>query len=394
MDAKHAAAHAAHAAVVPVASLFSGIGGIDLGLERGDAKLRPCLFCEVHPDARAVLMQHYPDVPIHADVRTLERLPPEARVLTAGSPCCDFSVANAARAGMEGGKSSLLREVFRLLSDAPGITHVVLENVANILYLHGGAAMREIADELTALGFAFAYRVVDARAFGLRQRRRRMICVAQRGDQPPWWLVDRSVAPPPGRPAHLHPHVFAGFSWLDGHRGCGFENDVVPTLRAHDTLHLQSQPAIIVPATGHVGILSIEDGEALQGFPVGWTSAVPARRRYARIGNAVPVNVFEWIGEHLLRPSEGLGRPRPDRRARRRPIAGYGAPGATLAPLAGVTEWPRLPRALAPPPSALTPLSARALAGFLSRARRGKPGMPAWALQLVATALESRAQAG
>jgi DNA (cytosine-5)-methyltransferase 1 len=377
--------------LMPVASLFSGIGGIDVGLSRGDARLRPCLFCDVHPDAQAVLKHHFPEVPIHSDVRTLSRLPPDARVLTAGSPCCDFSVANAERVGIEGEKSGLLREVFRLLSTAPGVVHVILENVANILYLQGGAAIREIGERLSTLGFAFAYRVIDARAFGLRQRRRRMICVASRGCDPPWWLLAHSEPPVVSRPPHLLPHWFAGFSWLDGHRGCGFENDVVPTLRAHDTLYIQSQPAIIIPATGHVGILSIEDGEALQGFPPGWTAVLPDRRRYARIGNAVVINVFVWIGEHLLRcsactlpPSSGT--------SRRRSIAGYGVPGSAQVLLPNVSEWPLHPMTLAPPPLALTPLSRRALTGFLDRARRGKPGIPRWALRCLQTALEDRAR--
>jgi DNA (cytosine-5)-methyltransferase 1 len=376
---------------LPVVSLFSGIGGIDVGLARGDERLRPCLFCEVHPDAQAVLRTQFPGVPIHTDVRTLERLPPNARVLTAGSPCCDFSLANRHRAGIDGEKSCLLREVFRLLATAPAITHVVLENVANILYMQDGAAMREISKSLTALGYSFAFRVLDARAFGLRQRRRRMICVASRGFVPPAWLIEHSETPVASRPSHLLPEAFAGFSWIDGHRGCGFENDAVPTLRAHDALYLQSQPAIIVPATGHVGILSIEDGEALQGFPPGWTAVIPDRRRFARIGNAVPVNIFEWVGKHLLRRSEMPVLPSAHP-TRRRPIAGFGCPGRGTVEVSGVSEWPLRPRVLASPPLALTPLSRRALSGFLSRARRGKPGMPEWALRLLQSSLDTRAR--
>ena len=373
---------------VDMVSLFAGIGGIDVGLTRGDPRLRTVLLAEIHPDAQTVLRQHFPDVPIVDDVRELVGLPSTARVVTAGSPCCDFSVANTAKRGLEGDKSSLLREVFRLLRASPHVEHLVLENVANMLHLRGGEAVEELGRELRALGFAFAFRVLDARAFGLRQRRRRLICVARRRGGVPWWVVRSSVAPP-REDKRETPREFAAFSWVDGNRGCGFVNDSVPTLRAHDTpLYIRSQPALIDPFTGRVGILSCEDGEALQGLPVGWTECIPERRRYARIGNAVPVPVFEWIGRNLLveggvTPVEPAPTPRG-----RCAIAGIGDVDTPLQKLSWVTEWPQLPSRQCAPPLAETPLSAKAIRGFLARAAKGKAGMPDWALETLRRAAE------
>lgn len=375
---------------VDVVSLFAGIGGIDLGMERGDARLRTVLFCEINEDAQAVLREHFPGIPIHDDVRTLEHLPPTARVLTAGSPCCDFSSANRSKAGLSGAKSSLLRDVFRLLQTAPHVEHVVLENVANMLHLKSGEAVAELGCELASLGFSYAFRIVDCRAFGLRQRRRRLVCVARRGARVPWWLLAASETPSPESTGA--PHSFASFSWVDGNRGCCFLNDVTPTIRAHDTgLHLQSQPAIIRPATGHVGILSAEDGEALQGLPAGWTGCVAERRRFARIGNSVPIPVFEWIGRNLL-GEDGLNSNPPPRAPPRKrvAIAGVGGPGEGLRRLTHVTEWPQTPRERRASPRAERPLSERALRGFLNRAAKGKSGMPAWALETLREELRRR----
>jgi DNA (cytosine-5)-methyltransferase 1 len=367
-----------------VVSLFAGVGGIDLGMSRGDNRLRTILFVEIHPDAQKVLQTHFPDVPIHADVCTLERLPPTTKVVTAGSPCCDFSVSNHEKLGLEGKKSGLLREVFRLLGDAPHVEHFVLENVANMLHLHGGAAMEELGRALLGMGFSYAFRVVDSRSFGLRQRRRRLICVARRGDRAPSWLLASSMAPPP-EDKTSSPKEFCSFSWVDGNRGCSFVVDWTPTIRAHDTpLYMKSQPAVIVPATGHVGILSCEDGEMLQGFPRGWTSSLPDRRRFARIGNAVSVPVFVWVGAHLL--SDELPHVAPVVEARpraRRPTAGLGDPRAGGRRVEGVTEWPQLPSLWADAPLAADPLSQKAIRGFLSRADKGKSGMPSWALDLL-----------
>lgn len=382
---------------VDVVSLFAGIGGIDFGLRRGDARLRTVLFCEINADAQAVLREHFPGVPIHSDVRTLKRLPPTARVLTAGSPCCDFSSANTAKLGVNGAKSSLLREVFRLLQGAGHIEYVVIENVANMLHLRGGEAIEELGRELASLGFSYAYRIIDCRAFGLRQRRRRLVCVAQRGARIPAWLVATSALPPAEDKSGV-PESFAAFSWIDGNRGCCFSNDVTPTIRAHDSpLYIQSQPAIIHPATGHVGILSAEDGEALQGLPLGWTACVEQRRRFARIGNSVPVPIFEWIGRFLLHGAECGAAPSPPAptavAGRRVAVAGCGGPGEDLQRLAHVTEWPQLTRNRQPPPKAERPLSERAIRGFLNRAAKGKSGMPPWALEALREQLRRRADA-
>ena len=70
-----------------------------------------------------------------------------------GSPCCDFSVTSHAKLGIEGKKSGLLREVFAASRGAPLVEHFVLENVANMLHLHGGAAMDELGGELLRMGF-------------------------------------------------------------------------------------------------------------------------------------------------------------------------------------------------------------------------------------------------
>ena len=375
-----------------VASLFTGVGGIELGLARGDKSLHPCLFCEIDADARLVLEKHYPGVPIAHDVRALEKLPDQATVLVAGTPCCDFSISNTEKRGIEGSKSCLLREVFRLLDEPHQVSHLVFENVANMVWLNGGEGLRELASELIGRGYSYAYRVLDARAFGLRQRRRRLVLVAQKGDSPPMWLLGPSVEAPKEPDKNEAPDSFSSFSWVDGNRGCGFANDSVPTIRAHATLHIASQPAIIFRC-GRVGILSPEDGEQLQGLPAGWTACLPGRRRFGRIGNSVPVPMFEWVGSQLLKEQVSSSPfPQGSRRGAR-PSAGYGGPSSAPTSVC-VSPWPFLPLVLAPAPLAEKPLSTRAKAGFLNRAVKGKSGMPGWALNLLADQVAAEMEGG
>lgn len=79
-----------------VLDLFSGIGGFSLGLER--AGMRIVAFCESDPFCQRVLAKHWPDVPCHPDVRTID--PPAADVICAGFPCQPYS-----RAGLRAGAS-------------------------------------------------------------------------------------------------------------------------------------------------------------------------------------------------------------------------------------------------------------------------------------------------
>jgi DNA (cytosine-5)-methyltransferase 1 len=185
---------------------------------------------------------------------------------------------------------------------------VLLENVPFMLQLEQGKSLDRIVSEFEARGYAWAYRVVDSRAFGLPQRRRRVFLLAsQVGDPRTVLLVDdagedlRSVDPT---------EVACGFYWTEGNRGIGWAVDAVPTLKGGSTLGIPSPPAIIMPR-GQVIKPDIRDAERLQGFPSNWTRAAErigrARFRWKLVGNAVSVPVARWIGRRLRRPSRYEG---------------------------------------------------------------------------------------
>ena len=181
-------------------SLFSGIGLLDLGLER--AGIETALLCERDPKARAVLTRHWPNTPLHHDVSELTpddlyaaEPDPGRAVLAAGFPCQDLSMAGR-RAGMgDGTRSGLYWHTPRLLADYPA-RWVVLENVPGLLSAgcsppcpggctatHGGA-MGAVVGSLVDLGYGLAWRVLDAQYAGVPQRRRRVVIVGHLGT--PW----------------------------------------------------------------------------------------------------------------------------------------------------------------------------------------------------------------
>jgi site-specific DNA-cytosine methylase len=193
-----------------VAGLFAGIGGIELGFRR--AGHESVLLCEIDLHAKAVLEERFPDVPLVADVRDIPSLP-AADVVAAGFPCQDLSQAGRT-AGIAGRQSGLISEVFRLVADPDRAPKwPVLENVPFMLQLDRGEAMRFLTRSLVELGYSWAYRVVDARSFGLPQRRKRVILVASRSEDPRGVLFADDASPSIEEAAQA---TAFGFYWTEG----------------------------------------------------------------------------------------------------------------------------------------------------------------------------------
>lgn len=220
-------------------SLFSGVGGLDLGFER--AGIETVLQVEQEPWALEVLARHWPGTERVTDVRAVgmgdgagnerrESTEPQAGALTdagadgerdadvgdrglpgeaerrpgggardlagadvhlasersrarggidliyGGFPCQDLSVAGK-RAGLGGDRSGLWFEFRRVLSELRP-RWAVIENVPGLLSSNGGADFAVLLNGLEELGFWWAYGVLDSQHFGVPQRRRRVFVVA------------------------------------------------------------------------------------------------------------------------------------------------------------------------------------------------------------------------
>ena len=361
------------AAGFTVAGLFAGIGGIERGLETAGGHAE--ILCENWEPANTVLAERFPGVPLVGDVRDLRSLP-KVDVVTAGFPCTDLSQAGRTK-GIQGKASGLVAEVFRLLKRNK-VPVLVLENVRNMLVLDGGEAMRYLVEELETLGYRWAYRLVDSRFTGVPQRRQRVIFVASREIDPRAVLfADDAGEPAPDR----YDDRCNGFYWTEGLRGLGWAQDAVPTLKGGSTIGIPSPPGIWAPKNEmglRLVVPAIEDAEAMQGFPRGWTSPadrVSNRRgtRWKLAGNAVTVGVSTWIGRRLAAPGEPFLEGAAIQAGDRWPTAAFGAAGKAWA--VDVSMWPTHEpyRHLADivDLGTASPVSARGAAGFLSRAQRG-----------------------
>jgi len=162
-----------------VLDLFSGIGGISLGLER--AGMHTVAFCEIEPFQRAVLRKHWPEVPIYEDIRTvsgdvLRRAGIAGIDIVAGGfPCQDISVAGKGLGIERGERSGLWREMFRIIRELMP-RWVLAENVPA---LRTRGADLVIAD-LESAGYAVWPVVVGAWSVGAPHKRDRVWIVAYR----------------------------------------------------------------------------------------------------------------------------------------------------------------------------------------------------------------------
>lgn len=162
-------------------SLFAGIGGFDLGLHR--AGMRPKWQVEIDAPCLKVLREHFPRIEAArpADVRGAGRGNLEATdVICGGFPCQDLSVAGR-RAGLRGERSGLFWEFHRILREMRP-RWCIVENVPGLLSSGGGRDFGAVLGALAGLGYGLAYRVLDARWFGLAQRRRRVFVVGCLGN--------------------------------------------------------------------------------------------------------------------------------------------------------------------------------------------------------------------
>ncbi len=153
-----------------VGSLFSGIGGIDLGLERAGMKVK--WHSEIDPYACRVLKKHWPTVPNLGNIKEINWKEVEkVDVICGGYPCQPFSTAGK-RNGEEDPRHlwPWVREAISELRPR----YAILENVRGHLSLGG----LSVIGELASIGYDAEWRVISAASVGANHKRDRIVIVA------------------------------------------------------------------------------------------------------------------------------------------------------------------------------------------------------------------------
>lgn len=166
---------------VTFGSLFSGIGGIDLGFER--AGMRCKWQVEIDPFCNQVLSKHWPKVKRYGDIKNVEpTLFKWTTVIAGGFPCQDISKANPAGQGINGERSGLWFDFLRVVRGVMP-RWVMVENVPRLLTINAGRDFAEILRGLAEIGYDAEWGLLSAAAFGAPHERERLFIVAYPASQ-------------------------------------------------------------------------------------------------------------------------------------------------------------------------------------------------------------------
>ena len=177
-------------------SLFSGVGGFDLGFFRNDWECK--WMVEFEKNAAGVLAHHYPDVPLHCDVEKVDADQLEVPdVVLAGFPCQDVSQAGLRKGLHEGTRSNLFFHavgIVQRLRARGNLRYALFENVPGLFSVDSGDGFARCIRELLSIGCSdVGWTVLDAKDVGwctsdgrrvrsVPQRRRRIFICASFGD--------------------------------------------------------------------------------------------------------------------------------------------------------------------------------------------------------------------
>lgn len=400
-------------------SLFSGVGGFDLGFERAGME---CVWqVEFDKACQSILKKHWSEAELFDDVRTVGKhnLKP-VDVICGGFPCQDVSVAGK-RAGLAGERSGLWSEFARIIDELEP-KWVVIENVPGLLSSNRGRDFATVIRWLAERGYGVAWRILDSQYFGVAQRRRRVFIVGSFGSgsaseilferEGVRWNTEKGrktgeavAATIAGGSSKCHSDITSGqqdanvvvmssgqanaeimserrtaltglheqpivamrekvAGSLTGHyhKGVGSDDLNMVMVLGFDLAQITSkanysnpkkgdpQPPLNTLGQGFVAYenhpadsritetgnisqqltsqmgtgggnvplvqelkaqsavrrLTPTECERLQGFPDGWTDGQADSHRYKQMGNAVTVNVAEWIGKRIAEAHNGV----------------------------------------------------------------------------------------
>jgi DNA (cytosine-5)-methyltransferase 1 len=309
--------------MITAVSLFAGVGGFDLALERNGVKVVASV--EIDKKCQDVLAKHFPQSEIYGDIQgvTGEQLisagfNPTNGIIAGGFPCQDLSVAGK-RAGLQGSRSGLFWEICRILDETKAQSFI-LENVGGLLSSNDGRDMRTVINALNELRYGIAWRSLNSQHFGVAQRRKRIFIVGFRNDSGERAAEVLALKEsrrrfigtggkeesktPIGTPKRTSDDLIHTFSKARRAQNVDdfetwVERDFTNTLNAFDNA-TEVRATELVVSHGRVRRLMPIEMERLQGFPDNWTDGQADSNRYKQMGNAVAVPVAEWIVSRMV----------------------------------------------------------------------------------------------
>jgi len=318
-----------------IVSLFSGAGGLDLGLLWAGHEI--VWANDIFKEAAATYSVNIGD---HIDTRDICEISsseiPNCDVVVGGFPCQGFSVANWGRTS-DDPRNQLYKEMVRVVRDKQPMFFVG-ENVRGLKSMGKGEALRQIAKDFASAGYKIRHEVVNAADYGVPQLRMRLLIVGVRED------IANTISFPP-KPTHANPDIASALGlkpWVtvgealehfpEPDKGKHIPNHDCSRYKLRFNGHLghrfiePSRPAPTVTARGDErgGVvvlhhprnhrrMTARELAAVQSFPDEFIFSGAKTSAYRQIANAVPPLLGKAVGEML---SEAFAKLKATRKAR------------------------------------------------------------------------------
>jgi len=302
-----------------IISLFSGAGGLDLGLIQAGHEI-----VWANDFDEDCVKTYRKNIGEHIVLGSIENILsneiPDADVVVGGFPCQGFSQANMLRFEADE-RNRLYLEFFRVIKDKKPMWFLA-ENVRGILSLAGGQAIQKIESDFAAAGYRVQKQLFSTADYGVPQTRNRVIIAGTRNDLPhslnyefpeathskipvgnrrPWVSVGEALAhiPEPEYATHIPNHIYSKYKVTNrnftGHR---------------TTDAAKPSPTILARGNGKGGVcaiqhpknhrrMSIREQASIQTFPEDFEFVGRMNSCYRQVGNAVPVLFAKHLGEML-----------------------------------------------------------------------------------------------
>jgi DNA (cytosine-5)-methyltransferase 1 len=299
--------------------LFSGAGGLDLGLIQAGCDV--IWANDIDKDAVATYCINIGDHIVCADIKdvTISDIP-DAEIIVGGFPCQGFSQANLLRNADD--ERNQLYKFFLKAVAYKQPKYFVAENVRGILSLDGGRAIKQIANDFENAGYTVTVTLVNVADYGVPQSRQRVFIIGQRVDIgiemlfsfpkkthtkdcefQPWVSIKTALDhyPNPDEPNDYLNHVCSAYKVehrnFTGHRATD-PNKPSPTILARGN---GKGGVCAIPHYNGRRRLSIRESATIQTFPEDFEFIGQMNSCYRQIGNAVPVKFAKLLGYELVR---------------------------------------------------------------------------------------------
>jgi DNA (cytosine-5)-methyltransferase 1 len=302
-----------------VISLFSGAGGLDLGLiQAGNTVI---WANDIDKDAVATYKENIGEHIVCDDIKNIDiSTLPDCDVVVGGFPCQGFSQANMLR-NIDDDRNQLYRFFYNTIKIKQP-KYFIAENVKGILSLGKGEVIKTIVSDFEAAGFIASVNLVNMADYGVPQTRQRVIIIGQRkdlsdelkfrfpapthskkGELKPWVSIEEAIGhfPDPDEENNVLNHIYSAYKVsyrnFTGHR---------------KTDPAKPSPTILARGNGKGGVcaiphyngkrrLTIRESASVQTFPETFHFNGTMGSCYRQIGNAVPVKFAKLLGEELMR---------------------------------------------------------------------------------------------